>query len=104
MVTYSDPQKQLWYSWPKAKLVNEMSEVWLNLARSHKQCDESQATADRRLELLREREWVYIPGMALSQGYNVPVVDAGMCLFCQNFRFQGHADDCRLAKELSDET
>lgn len=53
-----------------------------------------QATADRRLELLREIERDF----------------SAVCMFCRGrlksmglgFEVTGHADDCRLAKELSD--
>ena len=51
-----------------------------------------QATADRRLELLREFEWSH---------YDTKHDDM-YCYICDANKKEGHKDGCRLAKELSD--
>jgi hypothetical protein len=50
---------------------------------------ESEAAA-RRLELLREMQWCWEPH------------GGGACPICNRFDDDGHAPDCRLAKELDD--
>ena len=53
----------------------------------------SQATADRRLELLRRMEFA---GGDYSDGW------CPICAYAGE-ELKGHADDCELAKELADE-
>ena len=45
--------------------------------------------ADRRLELMRQVEWIYKTGHKF-------------CPICFSYKRNGHANDCELAKELAD--
>jgi len=52
----------------------------------------AQATADRRLELLKRFEWY-----DWDEKHN-----DWFCVFCDANKRDGHTDDCRLAEELDD--
>ena len=56
-------------------------------------CDRLQATATRRLELLRRLEWHVSDHPANAY-----------CLICGRYKREGHASYCDLAKELQEVT
>jgi hypothetical protein len=73
----------------------EMLKAWKELAFENDDAvGRAQATAARRLELLREVEWVYVENAPLH---------AEFCPLCGLEKEQrGHHKDCKLAKEIRD--